>query len=172
MAASALTFGMAGCGFATSKATVITEINVSSPQLRDQAPLPAAYSCKKSPGVSPPLRWSSEPLPNAKSIAIVVDNSTEHESAMQWVMYNIDPRTTELGEDAAASPPEGSTQARLPGGKIGYVAPCAPDGNYRFSVYALSGRVDAKEGAPLPEILKQIADQTIAHGRLTAVHIE
>lgn len=172
MTAAALTFGVAGCGFASSEATVIAEINVSSPQLRDEAPLPADYSCKKPPGVSPPLRWSSEPLPKAKSIAIVADNSAPSESAVHWVLYNIDPRTTELGEDAASSPPDDSGQARVTGGKAGYEAPCSPTGNYRFTVYALSGRVDVKEGAPLPEILKKIADQTIARGRLSAVHIE
>jgi phosphatidylethanolamine-binding protein (PEBP) family uncharacterized protein len=159
-----------GCNFliGKSQATEIAEINVSSPELREGEPLPAEYSCKGTQG-SPPLRWSSEPLPKAKSIAIVVDSHASSEPAVQWVLYNIPATTTELGPDAAANPPEGSSQAKVTSGKAGYQPPCV-EGSYRFSVYTLSGKV--QEGAPLSEILKKIADLTIARGRLTVVNIE
>ncbi len=162
-----------GCGaiFGRSEASEIAGINISSPDLREGKPLPRQHSCKGSQG-SPALRWSSQPLSKAKSVAIVVDSHTPATSAVHWVLYNIPPTTTELGPGAAESLPEGSSQARVTSGKVGYEPPCNDEGTYRFSVYTLSGRVKVSEGAPLSEVLKKIADQTIARGRLTVVDIE
>lgn len=164
---------VSGCaGFISrSEAKEIAEINVSSPELREGEPLPREYGCEGRQG-SPPLRWSSEPLPEARSTAIVVDSHTSSESAVQWVLYNIPATTTELGPGASESPPEGSSQARATSGKTGYQPPCDKSLSYRFTVYTLQGRVQAKKGAPLSDVLKEIADKTIARGRLTAVHIE
>ncbi|PRX70065.1 hypothetical protein B0I32_101151 [Nonomuraea fuscirosea] len=169
----ALAFALAGCGsfFGRSEAKDIAEINVASPELRDGEPLPREYSCRGDQG-SPPLRWSSQPLSEAESIAIVVDSHTSSESAVHWVLYNIPATTTELGPDAAADPPEGSGQAKVTSGKVGYEPPCQDRASYRFTVYTLDGKVDLPGGSELPEVLKKIADQTIARGRLTAVNIE
>lgn len=171
---AALALSVSGCSvfLGKSEALDIAEIHVDSPQIRDSKPLPREYSCKGT-GASPPLRWSSEPLPKAKSIAIVVDDNSSSSAAVHWVMYNIDPRTTLLGEDASSGPPPGSAQARVTGGKVGYTPPCQPKGNYRFSVYVLDGRVKPDKADPtLREILQLIAEQTIARGRLTAIDIE
>lgn len=166
-------FALAGCGgfIGRSQAKDIAEINVSSPELGEGKPLPAEYSCRGGEG-SPPLRWSSPPLSEAKSIAIVVDSHTSSESAVNWVLYNIPATTTELGPNAAASPPDGSSQAKVTGGKEGYEPPCKSPGSYRFTVYTLNGKVVVQQGAELPDILKEIADKTIARGRLTAVDIQ
>jgi phosphatidylethanolamine-binding protein (PEBP) family uncharacterized protein len=173
VATVAVVLTLSGCGgfIGRSQATELADMNVSSPDLRQGEPLPGEYSCEGKQG-SPPLRWSSAPLPKAKSVAIVVDGQTPSESAVQWVLYNIPATTTELGPNAAANPPEGSSQARVTSGKVGYQPPCVKKGSYRFSVYTLNGKVTVPEGAPLSDILKMIADQTIARGRLTAVDIE
>ncbi|MEO3869005.1 YbhB/YbcL family Raf kinase inhibitor-like protein [Nonomuraea sp. B12E4] len=168
----AAVFALAACGsfIGRSRAKDIAEINVSSPELREGKPLPSDYSCQGDQG-SPPLRWSSQPLSEAKSIAIVVDSHTTSDSAVHWVIYNIPATTTELGADAASDPPAGSGQAKVTSGKGGYEPPCNPEGSYRFTVYTLSGKINPKS-ASLSGILKQIADQTIARGRLTAVGIQ
>ncbi|MDP4508756.1 YbhB/YbcL family Raf kinase inhibitor-like protein [Nonomuraea turcica] len=166
-------FALSGCGsfIGRSQAQEIAEINVSSPELRDGKPLPRQYSCRGGQ-VSPPMRWSSQPLSEAKSIAIVVDSRASSKATVNWVVYNIPATTTELGPGASEDPPDdGIKQARATNGKVGYDPPCDP-GSYRFTVYTLNGKVDVQEGDPLPTILKQIADQTIARGRLTAVDIE
>ncbi|GAA3467744.1 YbhB/YbcL family Raf kinase inhibitor-like protein [Nonomuraea roseola] len=170
-AVAALSLGVSGCGVLSGPAREIREINVSSSSLRDKTPLPSEYSCHGTK-MSPPLRWSSDVLSRAKSIAIVVDDTSSSNPAVQWVVYNIDPRTTEIGEDAASDPPKEAGQAAVTSGKVGYEPPCDREGSYRFSVYALSGRLKGTASASLPDVLKMIADQTIARGRLTAVHIE
>ncbi|MEV4169605.1 MULTISPECIES: YbhB/YbcL family Raf kinase inhibitor-like protein [unclassified Nonomuraea] len=169
----AVVFALSGCGsfIGRSQALDIAEMNVTSPELREGKPLPREYSCHGDQG-SPPLRWSSQPLSEAKSIAIVIDSHTSSDSAVHWVLYNIPATTTELGPNAAADPPEGSGQAKVTSGKVGYEPPCQDRASYRLTVYTLNGKVDLPEGSELPEILKKIADQTIARGRLTVVNIE
>lgn len=173
--ATVVAFSLSGCAslsfIGRSQAQDIAEVNVTSPELREGKPLPAEYSCKSDQG-SPPLRWSSQPLSEAKSIAIVVDSHTSARSAVHWVLYDIPATTTELGPNAAADPPEGTGQAKVTSGKVGYEPPCEDAASYRFTVYTLNGKVGLPTGAPLPEILKKIADQTIARGRLTVVDIQ
>ncbi|MEV5328481.1 YbhB/YbcL family Raf kinase inhibitor-like protein [Nonomuraea fastidiosa] len=173
--AMGVAFASAGCGslgfIGRSQAKDIAEINVTSPELREGKPLPREYSCKGDQG-SPPLRWSSQPLSEARSIAIVVDSHTGSDSAVHWVIYNIPATTTELGPNAAADPPEGSGQAKVTSGREGYEPPCEEKAGYRFTVYTLNDRVELDEGPELPQILKEIAGKTIARGRLTAVGIE
>ncbi|WP_345387431.1 YbhB/YbcL family Raf kinase inhibitor-like protein [Nonomuraea salmonea] len=160
-------FALSGCGslgfIGRSQAKDIAEINVTSPELREGKPLPREYSCHGDQG-SPPLRWSSQPLSEAKSIAIVADSHTGSDSAVHWVIYNIPATTTELGPNAAADPPEGSGQATVTSGRAGYEPPCEEKASYRFTVYTLDDKVESAEGSELPQILKQIANQTIARG--------
>jgi Raf kinase inhibitor-like YbhB/YbcL family protein len=142
-------------------------ISVSSPTFRDGASLPLGYSCKGGMG-NPPLRWSG--TSGAKSVALVVDDNNKRTGAeVHWVVFNIDPNTTELGENDV---PRGALEAKTTYGKVGYAPPCHADGSYRFTVYALDAKLDLQQGAPLSETLERIADHTIARGRLTATNIE
>ncbi|MFD0665167.1 YbhB/YbcL family Raf kinase inhibitor-like protein [Thermocatellispora tengchongensis] len=114
------------------------------------------------------------PSPETKSVAIVVDDDNATEGAqVHWVLYNIDYRTTEIGENVVKDGlPEGSVQGPTSSGKVGYSPPCRPSDNYRFTVYALNAKINLPKDATLSETLKRIADRTIARGRLTTVHIE
>ncbi|MFI6482059.1 YbhB/YbcL family Raf kinase inhibitor-like protein [Nonomuraea sp. NPDC050663] len=183
MAAATLVFAAAGCGFlrgGASAAEEIALINVKSSEFRQGGALPLEYTCQGSLG-SPPLNWSSKPLPKAKTFAVVVDDYSSTSQAVHWIIYNIDARTTVLAPGIPAEGakpndvPPGSKQARLANGKRGYNPPCPESdgkGNFRFSVYALSDQLELSESTPLAEILQGIADLTIARGRLTAVDIE
>lgn len=154
-----------GCGTAGADRP-LDSVTVTSSQFRDGAPLPREYACGS--GNNPPLRWSNIPS-TAKSIALVADTSSPKGSAVHWVVFNIDHRTTVLIENGV---PQGARQGRGTGGKVGYDPPCRDGDSYRFSVYALDTRLDLKEGAGLTETLPAIANHTIARGRITATGIE
>ncbi|GGK72960.1 hypothetical protein Sme01_07470 [Sphaerisporangium melleum] len=159
--------GIIGGGSPTDNA--LDELSVSSPRFRDQAPLPAEFTCTGQSG-NPPLRWSGVPPKQTKSIALVVDaNNAQGAAAVHWVLFNIDPHTTELGQDSV---PKGASQAQTSTGKPGYAPPCAQDAVYRFSVYALNAELSLKNDADLRATLDQIAQHTVARGRLSAAHIE
>lgn len=169
--AAAFVVVSSGCGMVGSSASAdrlqLEPISVSSPRLKDGAPLPSGYSCNGSAG-NPPLRWSRVP-DRTKSVAIVADNNARTGGEVNWVVFDIDPRTNELAE---GSVPVGAVEGSTTGGKVGYTPPCHAQENYRFTVYALDSKVDLRKGASLDETLKSIADKTIAWGRLTAAHIE
>lgn len=159
--------GIVGVGSPTDRP--LDTLSVSSPRFRDEAPLPADYSCSGQEG-NPPLRWSGVPQKQAKSIALVVDaNGPQGAAEVHWVLFNIDPRTTELAQDSV---PRGALQGLTSAGKVGYFPPCRPDDTYRFSVYALDSILDLKDGAELRTTMERIASSTIARGRLSAAHIE
>ncbi|MFS1302345.1 YbhB/YbcL family Raf kinase inhibitor-like protein [Streptosporangium longisporum] len=168
---AALAVSSSGCGLASGMASSerlqLEPISVSSPRVRDGGPLPSDYSCDGSAG-NPPLRWSRVPE-GTGSVAIVVDNNSRTGGEVNWVVFDIDPRTNELPE---GSVPTGAVEGSTTNGRVGYNPPCGAQENYRFTVYALKDWVRLRKGAPLNETLKSIADKTIAWGRLTTVHVE
>ncbi|WP_308250251.1 YbhB/YbcL family Raf kinase inhibitor-like protein [Sphaerisporangium fuscum] len=171
-AAAVAAAAVSGCGIIgqiSPTAQSLDQLSVSSPRFRDEAPLPADYSCAGKSG-NPPLRWSGVPQKLAKSIALVVDaNNAQGAAQVHWVLYNIDPLTTELAQDSV---PRGAVEGVTSTGKPGYSPPCGRDDTYRFSVYALNAKLERNKGRDLRETLEAIAQHTIARGRLSATHIE
>ncbi|WP_214111263.1 YbhB/YbcL family Raf kinase inhibitor-like protein [Acrocarpospora catenulata] len=167
-AATAVWATGSGCGIVGGGSPAnLDVISVSSPQFRDGDALPHGYSCKGQLG-NPPLRWSG--TSGAKSVALVVDDNDSRDGAeVHWVVYNIDPETTELGEGQL---PRGARQGQTTSGKVGYVPPCRANDSYRFTVYALDAKLGLPAEASLSETLKRIAEHTIARGRLTATNIQ
>ncbi|MEU0516711.1 YbhB/YbcL family Raf kinase inhibitor-like protein [Streptosporangium sp. NPDC006007] len=169
--AAAFVVVSSGCGmvgnYTSAARPQLEPISVSSPRLRDGALLPSDYSCEGSVG-NPPLRWSGVPG-STKSVAIVVDGNSRTGGEVNWVVFDIDPRTNEVAE---SSVPVGAVEGRTTSGKVGYAPPCRPRENYRFTVYALDAKVDLAKGASLDRTLKSIAEKTIAWGRLDTTHIQ
>jgi Raf kinase inhibitor-like YbhB/YbcL family protein len=129
--------GIVGDGSATDRP--LDGLSVSSRGFRDEAPLPADYTCTGKGG-NPPLQWSGMPQKQTKSIAQVVDANNEQGAAeVHWVVFNIDPLTTELAQNSV---PRGALQGKTSSGKVGYSPPCRPNETYRFSVYALDSKLD------------------------------
>lgn len=166
-AATSVACGIVGDGSPTDRP--LDGLSVSSPGFRDEAPLPADYTCTGKVG-NPALRWSGVPQKETKSIALVVDaNNPQGAAEVHWVLFNIDPLTTELAQNSV---PRGALQGTNSSGGAAYSPPCRADDIYRFSVYALDDKLDLKEGAALRETLEDIAQHTVARGRLSAAHIE
>ncbi|MEV6983409.1 YbhB/YbcL family Raf kinase inhibitor-like protein [Sphaerisporangium sp. NPDC051017] len=169
---AAIVAAASGCGIVGGGSPTdgsLDGLSVSSPRIRDGAPLPADYSCAGKVG-KPPLRWSGVIQKQTKSIALVVDaNNAQGTAEVHWVVYNIDPLTTEL---APNSVPRGAVEGMTSSGKPGYSPPCRRDDIYRFSVYALDEKLDPKKATGLRETLELIAQHTISRGRLSASHIE
>lgn len=163
---------LSGCGlFGPGEhrpAAVMTSLTVSSPAFRAGRGLPARYTCHGD-GLNPPLHWSGLPAAT-KSIAIVVDDpDAPHGPYVHWVVFNIEPRDTELAEDAV---PPGARSAVNSSGSTKYAAPCPPAGephDYRFTVYALDSRLSLPDGTSLTTALKAIPPSSIAQGRLVGV---
>jgi Raf kinase inhibitor-like YbhB/YbcL family protein len=158
--------GPAGAGAKNADQTDL--FTVTSPAFPTAHDIPPRFACRQYGGVgaTPPLRWSE---PNAAAFAIVVDDpDAPGGDYVHWVLANIDGHTTELVEGAR---PAGVVEGHNSAGTVGYTPPCPPRGekphHYRFTIYALNGKVSMKEGASLKDSLAEIASLTIGHGRIT-----
>jgi len=155
---------LAGCGQAGQGAPVAPRMMSVSSEAFSQYILPQRYTCHGD-RIHPPLDWSGAPA-NTKSLALVVDDSSAPITPyIYWLVFNIQPGTTDIQEGAL---PTGARQALNSAGTMTYDAPC-PSGHshsYRFTVYALDRDVTLPNGAPLLAVWTAIADATIGRGRI------
>jgi len=172
----ALTATVSGCGALGAEGSKAAGVPsdwfpVTSSAFRDSQQIPARFACSAYPGgegKAPPLRWS---FADAAAFALVVDDPDAPDGDyVHWVIANIDKNTTEL-DDSAQLTAAGAVEGRNAAGTVGYTPPCPPKGDrphrYRFTVYALSGKVPMKQGASLKDSLPEIAHRVIGRGRLT-----
>jgi Raf kinase inhibitor-like YbhB/YbcL family protein len=163
----------AGCGDDTEHASAPDtarapeSLTVASSAFADGKPIPARYTCNGD-GISPPLEWTGLPE-NASDVALVVDDPDAPGGGyVHWVVLGI---PAGRGALDAGAVPDGATEVDGSGGH-GWKPPCPPSGthHYRFTVYAFtmdSPLVAVSEDAPLEELLRTIAGDAAAWGRLT-----
>ncbi len=143
-------------------------MQITSPVFQEGESIPRKYTCE---GVetSFPLNFSGIPS-EAKSLALIMDDSDVPKNLradgmwVHWVVYGIDPKTTEVKEGT----PSLGTQGVNTGGKNGYQGPCPPDREHRYFIklYALDMTPDLKEGATKEELLKAMEGHIIAQAEL------
>ena len=162
--ALAAALALAGCGQAGQGAPVAPRTMSLTSEAFSQNILPQRYTCHGA-GINPPLDWSGAPA-GTKSFALVVDDSSAPITPyIYWLVFDIQPGTTDIQEDAL---PTGAKQALNSAKTMSYDAPC-PVGHshwYRFTVYALNRDLNLPNGAPLLQVWTEIADATIGRGRI------
>ena len=101
--------------------------------------------------MSPELRIQDAPA-EAKSLALIVDDPDAPVGLVtHWLVWNIDPKTTEIAEGSA---PSGAVQGKNYYGEIGYHGPDPPSGTHRYyiKIFALDRILDLKPGAKRKEL--------------------
>lgn len=97
--------------------------------------IPKTYTCDGQ-NINPPLSILDVPQ-EAKSLALIVDDPDAPGGTwVHWLVYNIDPKISELAEESV---PIGGIEAITSFDKPGYGGPCPPDKEHRyfFKLYAL-----------------------------------
>jgi Raf kinase inhibitor-like YbhB/YbcL family protein len=123
-------------------------LSLSSPAFTNGGKIPRQYTCEGA-DTSPPLAWNNVPS-GAKSFALIVDDPDAPDPAkpqrvyVHWVVYNIPPDATSIGE--ASAPPAGAATGTNDFGKKEWGGPCPPIGRHRyfFKLYALDTTLDLK----------------------------
>jgi Raf kinase inhibitor-like YbhB/YbcL family protein len=111
------------------------DLHISSPAFVHNGTIPVRHTCDGG-DVSPSLTITGVPA-SARSLALIVDDpDAPGGDWVHWVVWNIPPTTTSLGENAL---PPGSHQGKNGWGKNSYGGPCPPSGSHRyfFKFYAL-----------------------------------
>src|SRR5438128_2119900 len=90
---------------------------------------------------SPPLEITGVP-PETRSLALIVDDPDAPRGTFtHWIVFDIDPKLIEIGEDHV---PENARQGTNDWGEAQYGGPKPPSGEHRyfFRVYALDRKLN------------------------------
>jgi Raf kinase inhibitor-like YbhB/YbcL family protein len=141
-----------------------SSISITSPSFQAGGDIPAKFTCNGT-NVSPELQISGVPN-EAKSLVLIVDDPDAPRGLFtHWIVWNIDPKTTQVAENNA---PAGAVQGTSDFGKRNYGGPCPPSGTHRyfFKVFALDTKLDLKPSARRAELDAAVRSHVLAQGEL------
>src|SRR5881392_1335530 len=157
-----------GCTFAAAAFIAFAagggKMNINSPAFQEGGTIPEKFS-KNGQNVSPELRIEGAPA-EAKSLALIVDDPDAPVGLFtHWLVWNIDPKTTEIAESSA---PNGAVQGTNDYPNLGYGGPQPPSGTHRyyFKIFALDQTLDLRSGAKRQELDGAMSGHVIAQGQL------
>ena len=141
-----------------------SSMSITSPAFQPGGDIPAKFTCNGT-NVSPELQIGGVPN-EAKSLILIVDDPDAPRGLFtHWIVWNIDPKTTQVTENSA---PAGGIQGTNDFGKTKYGGPCPPSGTHRyfFKIFALDTKLDLKPGARRAELDTAMHGHVLAQGEL------
>ena len=146
--------------------SVSAQISVTSSALSSGGTIPAQFTCKGADH-NPPLQLQGVPQKTKSLVLIMDDRDTPGGTFNHWLIWNIDPTTSQIGE---RSEPHGAVQGTNDFGKAGYGGPCPPSGTHRyyFRIFALDRTLELKVGAKRPALEAAMKGHIVARGELMA----
>jgi hypothetical protein len=141
---------------------------LTSPSFAEGGAIPSRHSCDGA-NVSPALSWQGAPA-GTVSFALIVDDP-DARGFIHWVVYDIPGGVSGSlpeGVKATDAPPQGRTDF----GRAGYGGPCPPGGthHYRFTLWALSARLDLSGTPSAAEVRTALATRTLGQTTLTGTY--
>ena len=147
-------------------ANAASSVSVTSPAFQAAGDIPAKFTCNGA-NVNPELKINGVPS-EAKSLVLIVDDTDAPRGLFtHWIVWNIDPKTSDIRENSA---PAGGIQGTNDFGKRNYGGPCPPSGTHRyfFKILALDTKLDLKASARRAELDAAMRGHTLAQGDLMA----
>jgi len=145
-----------------------SSLKVTSSAFAEGGKIPKKYACDDS-NVSPPLRIENVPA-SAKSLALIVDDpDAPGRTWTHWLVWSIDPRTTEIREKSV---PQSAVQGTSDFGSANYGGPCPPSGTHRynFKAYALDITLTLPGSTKKAALEKAMAGHIVAEGSLMGTY--
>jgi Raf kinase inhibitor-like YbhB/YbcL family protein len=140
------------------------EMKITSSAFQEGGDIPSKFS-RDGQDINPALRIEGTPS-NAKSLLLIMDDPDAPVGLFtHWLVWNIDPKTTEI---AAKSVPKGGVQGTNDYPSPGYGGPQPPSGTHRyyFKIFALDQMLDLKAGAKRAEVDAAMRGHVIGQGEL------
>ena len=141
-----------------------SKMKITSSAFQEGGNIPSKFTCDGA-DVNPALRFEGAPA-EAKSLGLIVDDPDAPVGLFtHWLIWNIDPKTTEIAENSA---PAKAVQGTNDFPKTGYGGPCPPSGTHRyyFKIFALDQMLDLKAGAKRAEVDAAMRGHVIGQGEL------
>jgi len=157
----------AGSGMGKEK-QAMGELRISSHGFGNNGFIPRQYTCD-GVGMSPPFTIENVPQ-DARSLALIVDDPDAPAGTwVHWVVWNIDPGTREIGENAL---PEGAEQGKNSWHRNSYGGPCPPSGSHRyfFKLYALNTSLALGADTTKAELENAMRGHIVAQSELIGLY--
>ena len=139
------------------------KMKITSSAFQEGANIPSKFTCDGS-DASPPLQIADIP-PEATSLALIVDDPDAPSGLFtHWMVWNIPPQTSAVGEGNTPKGVQGTNDF----GKSGYGGPCPPSGTHRycFKIFALDRELDLPFGAKRGQLDAAMKGHVVAQGEL------
>lgn len=141
-------------------------IKITSTAFAEGAIIPSKYTCLGE-NINPPLLIKNIPR-NTKSLALIVDDPDSPKGIFtHWILWNVDPKTTEIKENSV---PKVAFSGTNDFGNTKYGGPCPGSGTHRyfFTVLALDIILELANGSNRKAFDKAIQQHIINQGQLMA----
>ncbi len=140
------------------------KIKITSSAFQEGGDIPSKFS-RDGQDINPALRIEGTPS-NAQSLLLIMDDPDAPVGLFtHWLVWNIDPKTSEIAEKSV---PRGAVQGTNDYPTLGYGGPQPPSGAHRyyFKIFALDQTLDLKPGAKRAEVDAAMRGHVIAQGEL------
>ena len=140
------------------------KMKITSSSFQEGGDIPSKFS-RDGQDINPALRIEGTPS-NAKSLLLIMDDPDAPVGLFtHWLVWNIDPKTTEIAEKSV---PKGAVQGTNDYPALGYGGPQPPSGTHRyyFKIFALDQTLDLKTGAKRAEVDAAMRGHVTAQGEL------
>jgi len=140
------------------------KMKITSSSFQEGGDIPSKFS-RDGQNINPALRIEGTPS-NAKSLLLIMDDPDAPVGLFtHWLLWNIDPKTTDIAEKSV---PKGAVQGTNDYPTLGYGGPQPPSGTHRyyFKIFALDQMLDLKAGAKRAEVDAAMRGHVIAQGEL------
>jgi Raf kinase inhibitor-like YbhB/YbcL family protein len=134
-------------------------MKISSEAFTDGGTIPDKYT-KDGENRIPPLHIEGVPS-KARSLALIVDDPDAPGGTFNhWLLYNVDPRTSDIKEDSV---PVMATQGRNDYGEVEYGGPQPPSGTHRyfFKAYAIDTVLPLARGTKRADLEREMKDHVL-----------
>jgi Raf kinase inhibitor-like YbhB/YbcL family protein len=121
--------------WSTARTTKPSTMKITSPAFEEGGAIPKEYTADGK-NVNPPLHITGVPAETRSLVLIVDDPDAPRGTWNHWLLWNIDPKTTEIPEHSV---PSQAVQGTNDFGTTKYGGPSPPSGTHRyyFRLYAL-----------------------------------
>jgi hypothetical protein len=139
-------------------------MRITSQAFKDGGKIPKEYT-KYGENRIPPIHLEDVPA-RAKSLALIVEDPDAPSGTFNhWLLYNLDPNTKDIKENAV---PVMATQGRNDFGEVEYDGPKPPSGEHRyfFRAFALDTVLPLPRGIQRRELEREMKDHVVEEATL------
>jgi len=167
---------MAFAGAVANEETLMT-LKLVSAAFSEGGAIPQKYTCEGE-DISPPLSWSGAPA-GTRSLVLIVDDPDAPDPRapkmtwVHWVLYNLPPASTGLGEGVKANAlPQGARSGVNDWKREGYRGPCPPVGRHRYllKLYALDAMLTGLSRPTKAAVEAAMRNHVLAQATLTGTY--